>query len=103
MSRSPVRQRTVVEGDRVYNVWEQPGRDKALEDNAERRKVEPRKSSWAKPLASIPEVDREELRQRRPEVLKSQKALERFVNSADGAKYRVRPRGKSRGFSFGGI
>ena len=103
MAKGSVKQRIVVEGDRVYNVWDQPNRGQILEENAEKRKTNPRKSQWMKPLASIPEMDREELKQKNPDLFRDRRKLEKFVNTSDGSKYRTTPKGRSRNFSFGGL
>ena len=44
MARSPIRQRIVEEDGKLLNVWDQPSRKACLEENRERRKVNPRKS-----------------------------------------------------------
>lgn len=103
MSRSPIRQKTVIEGDRIYNVWEQTSRGTILAHNAERRKDNPRKSDWIKPLASIPLEDHAVLSRERPDLFRDRRRLERFINSSEGKKFRTTPRGRSRNFSFGGV
>jgi len=102
MARSPIRQRIVEEDGKLLNVWDQPSRKACLEENRERRKVNPRKSDWIRPMASIPQLDKEVLQKRRPELFQDHRQLEKFINSSDGAAYRTTPRGKARNFSFGG-
>jgi hypothetical protein len=103
VAKGKVKQRTYYEDGKLYNVWVQPDRAEMLNANAERRKVNPRKSDWIRPAASIPTVDREVLKKKRPEIFEDRRKLERFLNSADGMKYRTTPRGRSRNISFGGI
>lgn len=99
--RDPIRQRTVREGDKLYNDWKQPNRRAILEQAQERRKTASRVDLGAQ----IPKLDREVLSKRYPEALVhgDRRALEKFLNSSDGSKYRTTPRGRSKPRSFGGI
>lgn len=105
-----VRQKTVREGDRIYNVWDQPDRGLVLDAN---RRVQndrsARKMSWAEPHLRIPHLDLELLKQRFPELASTdgqikKRAWVRFYNSAEARPYRVRIRsGGATNRSVGGI
>lgn len=92
-----VRQRTVVDGDKVHNVWEQPERAAILESNrAVRNDRTARRMDWGQPHLRIPEVDLELLKQRNPELSAPDGQVRRaawikFYNSPESAPYRVRP------------
>lgn len=93
-----IRQRIVEEGDRVYNVWEQPSAGAILEQNrAVRDNRTARSMDWAAPHLRIPEVHLELLKQRIPELSAPDGQVRRrawiaFYNSPESAPYRVRPK-----------
>ena len=99
----PIVQRIVREGDRIYNVWDQPDRQRILEENARLRSSgSARNKSWIGPGLRIPIEDREVLKQRNPELFckdgKTQrKAIDRFMNSSESDPYRVTERRRRRG------
>lgn len=106
----PIVQRTVREGEKVYNDWTQPERAQIFEDNkrvmADRSA---RKMGWAEPHLRIPELDLELLKQRNPELaspdgVTKRRAWIKFYNSPASAPYRVRVRsGGATNRSVGGI
>lgn len=101
--RSPVKQRTKLEGGRLYNDWKQPGRREILTGNLALQANSDRPKSLAF-SARIPILDREVLAKRHPEAMNGERrALEKFLNSSEGRPYRTSPKGRSRGKSYGGI
>lgn len=95
-----IKQRTVVEGDRVYNVWDQPAteRQAVLDGNTRvRNDRTARRLDWGQPHLRIPELDLELLKQRNPDLASAdgqvrRKAWIAFYNSAEALPYRVRPK-----------
>lgn len=93
---SSIRQRTVVDGDQVHNVWEQPDRAAILDAN---RRIlndrSARRMEWAQPHLRIPEIDLELLKKANPDLASPdgqirRAAWVRFYNSPESAPYRVR-------------
>lgn len=91
-------QRNVVEGDRVYNVWDQPERGAILDANRSilnDRRARKLAGDWAAPHLRIPELDLELLKQRNPDLASPDGQIRRrawvqFYNSPESAPYRVR-------------
>lgn len=94
----PIRQRVVVEGDRVYNVWDQPGRGLILDGNRQihdRRTARKLGEELGQAHFRIPLTDLELLQAKYPELAArdasvQRKAWVRFYNSPESAPYRVR-------------
>jgi len=91
------------DGDRLVSVRHQPGRKKILEQAARERQTQPRKSDFMKPLARIDHEKLEQLSRKNPDVARGdRRAMERWLNTSEGAPYRTTPRGASRAFVFMG-
>lgn len=89
-----------MEGNKVHTRITQPNESEILAANRKAQQETGRRG-WG---ARIPDITREQWRrQGREDLLRGdRKALEKFVASPEGQKYSTMPRGKSRGFSFGG-
>ncbi len=105
---SRIRQKTVREGDKLYNVWEQPGRERVLEQ-AERVRNGggSRPMKWGQLSASIPELDYRLMTRDNPELACADRKVQarawsKFLSSSEGRKYSTVNRGKSRGFVYMG-
>jgi hypothetical protein len=104
-----IRQRTVLEGGRVYNDWQQPDRDRKMAEVARiRRERAARKMAWGQPALEIPELDLAMLKLRNPDLDAPDRATKlaawrRFMASPESAPYRVQARGGATARSVGGI